>query len=64
LKAELLRLRPLRLDDFPFLLVETDPLIWEAHRVWGFLSTGAKKHSLKIESTKTVAGDRVYQIKK
>jgi len=30
----------------------------------GFLSTAAKKHGLKIESTKTEAGDRVYQIKK
>jgi hypothetical protein len=30
----------------------------------GFLSTAAKKHGLKIESTKTEAGDRLYQIKK
>jgi hypothetical protein len=37
---------------------------WQAHSVRGFLSTAAKKHSLKIESTKTKAGDRVYQIKK
>jgi len=37
---------------------------WQAHSVWGFLSTAAKKHDLKIESTKTEAGDRVYQIKK
>jgi hypothetical protein len=37
---------------------------WQAHSVRGFLSTAAKKHSLKIESTKTEAGDRVYQIKK
>jgi hypothetical protein len=35
---------------------------WQAHSVRGFLSTAAKKHGLKIESTK--AGDRVYQIKK
>ena len=28
----------------------------------GILSTAAKKHGLKIESTKTEAGDRVYQI--
>ena len=37
---------------------------WQAHSVRGFLSTAAKKHSLKIESAKTEAGDRVYQIKK
>jgi hypothetical protein len=37
---------------------------WQAHRVRGFLSTTAKKHGLKIESTKTEAGDRVYQIRK
>jgi Protein of unknown function (DUF3489) len=37
---------------------------WQAHSVRGFLSTAAKKHGLKIESTKTKAGDRVYQIKK
>jgi hypothetical protein len=27
-------------------------------------NASSKKHSLKIESTKTEAGDRVYQIKK
>jgi hypothetical protein len=37
---------------------------WHAHSVRGFLSTAAKKHGLKIESTKTEAGDRVYQITK
>ena len=37
---------------------------WQAQSVRGFLSTAAKKHGLKIESTKTEAGDRVYQIKK
>jgi hypothetical protein len=37
---------------------------WQAHSVRGFLSTAAKKHGLKIESTKTEAGDRVYQITK
>ena len=37
---------------------------WQAHSVRGFLSTAAKKHGLKIESTKTDAGDRVYQIRK
>jgi hypothetical protein len=36
---------------------------WQAHSVRGFLSTAAKKHGLKIESTKTEAGDRVYQTK-
>ena len=36
---------------------------WQAHSVRGFLSTVAK-HGLKIESTKTEAGDRVYSIKK
>ena len=36
---------------------------WQAHSVRGFLSTAAKKHGLTIESTKTEAGDRVYQIK-
>ena len=29
---------------------------WQAHSVRGFLSTAAKKHGLKIESTKTDAG--------
>src|SRR5712691_1101069 len=37
---------------------------WQAHSVRGFLSTSAKKRGLKIESTKTEAGDRVYRIKK
>jgi hypothetical protein len=37
---------------------------WQAHSVRGFLSTAAKKHGLNIGSTKTEAGDRVYQIKK
>ena len=37
---------------------------WQKHSIRGFLSTAAKKHSLKIESTKTEAGNRVYQIKK
>ena len=35
---------------------------WQAHSVRGFLSTAAKKHGLKIESTKTEAGDRLYKI--
>jgi hypothetical protein len=43
------------------LLKATD---WQKHSIRGFLSTAAKKHGLKIESTKTEAGDRVYQIRK
>ena len=35
---------------------------WQAHSVRGFLSTAAKKHGLKIESTKTETGDRLYKI--
>jgi hypothetical protein len=37
---------------------------WQAHSVRGFLSTAAKKRDLKIDSTKTEAGERVYHIKK
>ena len=37
---------------------------WQKHSIRGFLSTAAKKHRLTIESTKTEAGDRVYQVKK
>ena len=37
---------------------------WQKHSIRGFLSTAAKKHGLKIESTKTEAGDRVYSLKK
>ena len=37
---------------------------WQAHSVRGFISTAAKKHGLKIESTKSEAGDRIYQIRK
>jgi hypothetical protein len=37
---------------------------WQAHSVRGYLSTAAKKHGLQIESTKTEAGDHVYQIRK
>jgi hypothetical protein len=37
---------------------------WQKHSIRGFLSTAAKKHGHKIESTKTEAGDRVYQIRK
>ena len=34
---------------------------WQAHSVRGFISTAAKKHSVKIESAKNEAGDRVYK---
>ena len=37
---------------------------WQNHSIRGFLSTAAKKHSLKIESSKNEAGERVYQTKK
>ena len=37
---------------------------WQAHSVRGFLSTAGKKHRLKIESTRTGAGDRTYKIAK
>jgi hypothetical protein len=37
---------------------------WQAHSVRGFLSTAAKKQGIKIESTKTEAGDRLYTITK
>jgi len=37
---------------------------WQAHSVRGFLSTAAKKHGLRIESTKTEARDRIYHVKK
>jgi hypothetical protein len=34
---------------------------WQAHSVRGFISTAAKKHGIKIESTKNEAGDRLYK---
>jgi len=37
---------------------------WQAHSLHSFLSTAKRKHNLKIEYTKTEAGDWVYQIKK
>ena len=37
---------------------------WQPHSVRGFISTAAKKHDIKIESTKNEAGDRVYKIVK
>ena len=39
-----------------------DKMGWQAHSVRGFLSTAAKKHGLKIESTKTETGGRTYRI--
>ena len=35
---------------------------WQAHSVRGFISTAGKKHSVKIESSKSEAGDRVYRL--
>lgn len=35
---------------------------WQAHSVRGFISIAAKKHGIKIESSKNEAGDRVYRI--
>jgi hypothetical protein len=37
---------------------------WQAHSVRGFISTAAKKHRVKIESSKNDSGDRVYKIAK
>jgi len=37
---------------------------WQAHSVRGFISTAGKKHGVKIESSKTEAGDRGYRIAK
>jgi hypothetical protein len=37
---------------------------WQAHSVRGFISSAAKKHSIKIESSKNEAGERVYHIAK
>jgi len=35
---------------------------WQAHSVRGFLSTAARKRHVKIESSKSEAGDRTYRI--
>ena len=43
------------------LMKKTD---WQAHSVRGFLSIAGKKHRLKIESTRTGAGERNYKIAK
>ena len=37
---------------------------WQPHSVRGFISTAGKKHSIKIESSKNEAGDRVYKAAK
>jgi hypothetical protein len=37
---------------------------WQAHSVRGFLSTAARKRHVKIESSKSGAGDRTYRIVK
>jgi hypothetical protein len=37
---------------------------WQAHSVRGFISTAGKRHGVKIESSKTAAGDRVYKMAK
>jgi hypothetical protein len=37
---------------------------WQAHSVRGFLSIAGKKQGLKIESTKTEDGERLYKIAK
>ena len=36
--------------------------VWQAHSVRGYLSSAAKKHNLRIKSTKNEEGDRVYHI--
>jgi hypothetical protein len=35
---------------------------WQAHSVRGFLSTAVRKREIKIESSKSEAGDRTYRI--
>jgi hypothetical protein len=45
------------------LLVDSMKVVaWQAHSVRGYLSTAAKKHRIKIESTKTDSGERTYRI--
>lgn len=34
---------------------------WQPHSVRGFISTAGKKHGIKIESSKSEVGDRVYR---
>jgi hypothetical protein len=35
---------------------------WQAHSVRGYISTAAKKHGVKIESSKNESGERLYRI--
>jgi hypothetical protein len=35
---------------------------WQAHSVRGFISTAGKKHGVKIDSSKTEAGERLYRL--
>jgi hypothetical protein len=37
---------------------------WQAHSVRGFISTAGKKHNVKIESSKSDSGDRLFKIVK
>jgi len=37
---------------------------WQAHSVRGYISTAAKKHGVKIESSKNESGERLYRITK
>ena len=37
---------------------------WQAHSVRGFISIAGKKHGIKIESSKSESGDRVYRAAK
>ena len=37
---------------------------WQAHSVRGFISIAAKKHRIKIESSKNENGERVYKLAK
>jgi hypothetical protein len=34
---------------------------WQSHSIGGYLSTAAKKHGIKIESTKSESGERTYK---
>jgi hypothetical protein len=34
---------------------------WQSHSIRGYLTTAAKKHGIKIESTKNEGGERTYK---
>jgi hypothetical protein len=34
---------------------------WQSHSIRGYLSTAAKKHGIKIQSTKNEGGERTYK---